>query len=231
MHTLLDIRRALKSHRSLSDHYRQNPQTMLELNASNLLMSVQPLAFNALYYLTCTNQEAKEFVQNFTSWQTIDMKKYMTKEDPSQHYRTLQLLFDVLHHLDEKLGYPLHVMWSDLVATSKPTDLMDSMSRSRRCAAPSTYWDFRKKIANFMEQQKEAGDIPGIDPDVDHIAALHMDNLEQVQRYDYLLIHINEIIQLEQSLNQWILILRSFPLDALNIYFFHNPQAFYSVHN
>ena len=184
MHTLMEIREDLKLHKEISDHYRENPEDMLNLTTNKLLMDVRPLTFNALYYLTCSNKEARAFVEN-PILETIDMAKFKIGTNPSQYQRTLQLLFDVLHQLDEKLCYPLHIMWSDLIANSKPISLMDSMSRSKRCVGCTTYFDFRKQIASRIENKKADGDMPGIDPNPDQISAIHMDNLEQVQRYGY----------------------------------------------
>ena len=92
----------------------------------------------------------------------------------------VKLLFDVLHIQDARNCYPYHIMISDLIATSKPTDLMDTLCRSRSFAAPSTYWAFRNIVAVITKTKKDAGDPPGLLPS--DVPTAHLDNLEQYQR-------------------------------------------------
>ena len=72
-------------------------------------------------------------------------------------------------------------MVSDLIAASKPTDLMDSFSRVRLCAAPSTYANFKNSVANLIKLRKDAGYPPGLLGDYG-IPTAHLDNVEQYRR-------------------------------------------------
>ena len=73
------------------------------------------------------------------------------------------------------------MMMSDLIHSSKPTDLMDSLSRLGTCSSPSSYYKFRDEMASKILAKKQAGKVVGLIPD--RPAATHMDNLEQHQRY------------------------------------------------
>ena len=72
-------------------------------------------------------------------------------------------------------------MISDLIAASKPTELIRNLSLVRSCAAPSTYANFKNSVANLMKVRKECGDPPGLLPG--GVPTSHLDNIEQYRRF------------------------------------------------
>ena len=72
-------------------------------------------------------------------------------------------------------------MLSDLIATSSPNDLMDSLSRVWKCASQSAYYNFKNTRASLVKSMKNKGNVPGLINDMR--AFVHIDNLEQYQRY------------------------------------------------
>ena len=123
---------------------------------------VDALLFNSLLYLTASEKDAKEFELNHPGFDTIYLEGY----GKSKKYNSVMfLLFDILHKQDDKNSYPLHMMMSDLIATSKPTDLMDSLSRVGCCASPQSYLDFRNELADKVLTRKESGNVIGMIPE------------------------------------------------------------------
>ena len=192
-HSAMEIRNHIKEARSLCEIYRRNPELLLELSMESLLVGhevnvvgkgvteippVDSFLFNLLYILTCTDEQAERFQENFPGWDTLYMEEY--SDGNPKYSQVMHLLFDILHHQNDNNIWPMHVMLSELIASGKPTELMDCFSRMKKCASPSFYSEFKKRMAALFQSRKESGDVIGLDPN--RYAAGHIDNLEQIQK-------------------------------------------------
>ena len=104
------------------DNENKNPERIPTLD---------PFLFKLFYYLICSNDEAKVFEKHFDpNWGKIFLEKYKTST-VSTYTRAAVLTCDVLYHLNKNNVYPLHVLFSDLIADVKPTKLTNLMNQHR----------------------------------------------------------------------------------------------------
>ena len=195
MHSLHELRNHIEASSKQCEIFTRYPLLLRELSFEDLLLGkqvfvaehgsikipgVDPVLFNALYYLMATNKEVEMFQLYFPGWDMLYLEGFSerTRPFPTQ---ILHLVFDVLHTRDSDNCYPLHIMISELIASSSSTDLMGNLSRIRKCASPSAYFKFKNTMAAMVKDMKLAGNVPGLVPSLRSF--LHLDNLEQYQRY------------------------------------------------
>ena len=91
--------------------------------------TLDPFLFNLFYYLICGNDEAKAFEKRFDpTWAKIFLDGYKTSTI-STYTKVAVLTCDVLYHHNKNNVYPLHVLFLDLIANTKPTKLMNLMNQ------------------------------------------------------------------------------------------------------
>ena len=113
---------------------------------------MHPVLLNVLYCLTCTDDQASHFHLCFPSWDTFYLEGFNENSTPF-YCKILTILFDILRMRNQDNCYPLHIMLSDLIARSSPNDLMDSLSRIRKCASPSGF-NFKNTMASLVKSMK-----------------------------------------------------------------------------
>ena len=99
--------------------------------------------FNNLYYLTFNEKDTQNFKENH-----LDNLHFEGNAKSSKTNIVTFLLFDILHKKDENNCYPLHMMMSNLIHSSKRTDLMDFLSSLETCLCPSSYYKFCNEMAS-----------------------------------------------------------------------------------
>ena len=140
-----------------------------------------PFLFNLFYYLICSNDEAKVFEKRFDlTWGKIFLDGYK-KSTISTYTRAAVLTCDVLYHYNENNVYLLHVLFSDLIANTKPTKLMNLVNQHRRCASSINFDEDRSKVSTNIKRLKSKGTILGLKPKI--FTAIQMDNLEQYAKH------------------------------------------------
>ena len=85
-------------------------------------------------------------------------------------------VFDLLHQQNQENIYPYHILLSDVVANTKPTMLMDFLSRQRKCASPRKYDEYKQTMASYVKMRTKEGDILGLLRGI--FTAIHIDNKE-----------------------------------------------------
>ena len=189
------IRTRIINSRDLCRIYSRYPETLLNVSSNSLLTGqevevtnddgelvkikipgVDPFLFNAMFYLTSSHEQSKNFIENFPGWETL----YTDGAEINKYNQVIQLVFDLLHHQNQENCYPIHIMLTDIIANTNPSALIDILSLTRRCASSSLYGEFRNRVALLIKERKDAGNVPGLLKD--RRTAIHMDNLEQYQK-------------------------------------------------
>ena len=139
MHILLEIRSHINDMSKLCEIYARYPELLQELTLEALLFGqdiflpigyikipeIEPFLSNILFFLTYADQQALEFQYCFPGWDTIYLEEY-TDENMGLYIQTTFMVFDMLHIRKSNNCYPLHMMISDLIASSSPTSLIHS---------------------------------------------------------------------------------------------------------
>ena len=143
-HAALEIRNRLKGGSKVSEMYGKYPELLERLTLEQLISrgaivhfddenkdpkripTLDPFLFNLFHYLICSNDEAKVFEKRFDlTWGKSFLDGYKTSTI-STYTRAAVLTCDVLYHHNMNL-YPLHVvLFSDLIANTKLTKLINS---------------------------------------------------------------------------------------------------------
>ena len=139
--------------------------------------TLAPFLFNLFYYLISSNDETKVFKKRFDpTWGKTFLDRYKTSTI-STYTRAAVLTCNVLYHHNKNNVYPLHVLFSDLIANTKPTKLMNLMNQHRRCASSIKFDEYRSTVSTNINRLKSKGTILGLKPKI--LTAIYMDNLEQ----------------------------------------------------
>ena len=190
------IRESIKAASKLCEMYSRYPETLQTLKMEDLIFTgvrvnsetedsfippVDPLLFNFLFYITCSDKDAKRFQSSFDpTWEKIFVESY-TKQSKSFYGRVLSILFNMLHLNNEKNTYPFQILMSDLIANTPPTTLMELLNDHRQCASPSAYDTYKTTIASHVKHCKMAGVVLGLDEKL--FTVLHADNLENYSKH------------------------------------------------
>ena len=123
------------------------------------ISTLDPFLFNLFCYVICSNDEAKVFEKRFDpTWGKIFLNGYKTSTI-STYTRAAVLTCDVLHHHNKNNVYPLHVLFSDLIANTKPTKLVNLMNQIQRCASSKKVDEYRSTVSINIKQLKSKGTI------------------------------------------------------------------------
>ena len=134
-----------------------------------------------MFYITCTNKEAEHFEKTFDpTWGKVFLEGY-TKKTKSFYSRILSCVFEILHQSNDNNTYPFQILFSDLIANTKPTQLMKLLNLHRKCASPNAYKTYKATMASRVKQCKSEGILLGLDEKL--FTVVHLDNLEKYSKH------------------------------------------------
>ena len=176
-HATFEIRSRLKGGSKVSEMYGKYPELLERLTLEQLISrgaivhfddknkdperisTLDPFLFNLFCYDICSNDEAKVFEKRFDpTWGKTFLDGYKTSTI-STYTRAAVLTCDVLYHHNKNNVYPLHVLFSDLIADTKPTKLANLMNQIRRCASSKKVDEYRSTVSINIKQLKSKGTI------------------------------------------------------------------------
>ena len=87
----------------------------------------------------------------------------------------------MLYHHNNNNVYPLHILFSNMIASTKPKRPMNLLSHCRRCASVRKYDKYSSKIAANLKRLKPSGTALGLKPNI--FTVMHMKNLKHYTKY------------------------------------------------
>ena len=195
-HIMKEMRTHVATAGKLCDIYATYPELLYSITLDQLLFTgiqvevegtlteippLDPLLFNFFYYITCSDGDAESFEINFSPECNYIYQESYTSESRIKYSRVMTTVFDILHQRNKDNIYPLQILFSDLIANTNPTKLMECFSALRLCASPSKFDDYKMTMAAHVAALKQNGEILGLL--ADRFLAIHMDNLEQYQKH------------------------------------------------
>ena len=111
MHCSLEMRNHITSMTKICKIYERYPELLNELTLDKhltghcvcvaghgdvVIPGVDPLLFNTFYFITCNDQQARDFQFCFPGWDQLYLENY-NKENRDLYCQTVFLIYDILH--------------------------------------------------------------------------------------------------------------------------------------